>query len=1258
MSLGSSTLRWGYKTPPTHTHTRVTTVNTNTEISIKCAALDLKATDLVLKYDPTDSTQSRSVTKKLTEPTTRQTPQAETSMYVRDFYKRVNSMTAINPQNLSKLSAFMANTFGMLYGINLKKILERTYTDSGSLRTNLLNLSQDARGTLRMLLLQDHVTELRRMDKDMRKLLRQRGVPKSDVGVVLQDLIEHMDARVLSVSASDPMSRAVHASRLRLFNERVSSYGITQLDIERLEALALRIETAHNEMASAASDLGVDASNRLEAGSRYLGVEYTPLGSRILTRLRDMDKTPLTVRSSILSGESTLEASVMKSRSTNLFVPEDMTLLVGHMLRHNDSSNAVKLRKLAKENHSPLHNKTALAKTKAKLDNVTGLLATARQRSESIHADLKSLNKMMSDNRNRQRLLQAVRNIDATQKDLVKGGKKPSIKLSKRRESYEKRLESLLPLPPRHAERLKDIKAMLVEDKKALDYLERRHAKLQATVERQEAALIKPYTALDPQIQTEDFNNLATFLTRTIVEDPLKFTQYLADNYPSQFLYELVDAGILQKLPMTSDEIWRFYRDNLPLPLKHRDQFLRSTPTQTMERYAKSLGDAAATSSMFKYVAEAGVSQGWAFRSVDDIPAEYRADFIEVSKAPMKYFAEKGVSLDGIRQLEGLYVHEAVVDTLSSVLRLQMSPSHMSQFARSYARIQQGITLTALANLQSASRAFLGAGLFGYQGTGNNPFYFLNYANAVVDIVTASKGVEVPTWVTGSKDNVTYIVGDGVTRRDIINHILRVRDTGSDVFSDVGGLVNSSERLSAASYNVRLAAHLASLEVNPARSMRENVINEPLRFLSKYALTVAESAGQAVSSVVSPIVGLAQNADLAQRVAMIETIAHPKYGNGIGFKSLDDAVRYTDEYSPTPLYNGSAVRFTNRYVRSFMTYAVFAPGAVIRHAMRNPTNYVNYQRMWALVNEWGNDGDENDPVMEHELSDTLLNGMPIRVGRDNEGSPMFFDVSSLDPTTGEFVNTRESLESLGRALGLKVGSDREVLRSYDPTVNETSIFIMKQLQSLTVPNALFEGLTGIDTFTGREKAANTFGYSTFLGIEMPARLALTLENVPILAATDRINTTQETRAKVFDTPQGYLLEHLGVRTRIADAAENTNRTIRELRSASSNAKNLLERSVEKYYTERDTLSPLSRQRREEGITRLAERQLILEMEIARLDAYAQSQGVSSLQVERKLEQGGAEAARIQAAIDGTPDPVLTGQSEALKRYIRENMINE
>jgi hypothetical protein len=174
---------------------------------------------------------------------------------------------------------------------------------------------------------------------------------------------------------------------------------------------------------------------------------------------------------------------------------------------------------------------------------------------------------------------------------------------------------------------------------------------------------------------------------------------------------------------------------------------------------------------------------------------------------------------------------------------------------------------------------------------------------------------------------------------------------------------------------------------------------------------------------------------------------------------------------------------------------------------------------------------------------------------------------------------------------------------------------------------------------------------------MNSRLALFLENVPILSNVNRSFFPDPSKASPFDTPQGAVTESLGIRTRIMDVLQNNQTTVSNLRRANSAAKNALEASVTKYYTERDTIPLGEAQRRVEGIRRLAERQTALEIEIARLDAYILERGMVPSDVEKQLERGGVAAERIQDSLSGIPDPELAGRAEAVQRFMQEQGLN-
>jgi hypothetical protein len=1216
-------------------------------MTIQCSAFGDKPNDLPVDNTHTDTTQREATLGVLLDTGNRSGSAQNTQKIVSDFYSRINGMTRVLPGSLRQVEAFLAHTLGMqfsLFGVtdwtNIK------LTGAAQLRSNMVNISAESSGLLRNALLFSHTQEIRKIQKSMRRDLRAKGIPKRRIDEISQDILEHYETKLLSTTEPDTVKRQVAATRYRIHSEKMRAFGVTEDDMLKYHALAVRVHQAQSELAELAAHLGVRTDNRLE-GIDYYTQQFTSGGERVIKALQSSGAslvlTPTRVRQSLMEGAETMKATVMRSRTTNLYTPTDMTLLVGHMLHHNQTQNLRKLNRL----------KTRTAKSNLKPTTVEKI----KKRVGDIDTQT---TKLTSD---AQQLRDLLKKANTEQKQYLAG-----VKVQSRIDYYLGVGDELTPKQAETLTKLQAAKSELPEAEvklKRVQFLQREYdatanklaqlkkqrTKLQDTLNGRDTAQSKNLADVAEYTNSNDFEELTNFITNTLINDPVEFVRYLSQNYSDKFIHELVDAGLLGKLPMSSDEVWRFYRDAMPLPFKYRDEFLRAKPVESLNAYAASLGKAAGNSNVFSYISNQGVRDGWAVKSLSELPANVRADFVAADDDMFKLFSDNNIQLDGVKQLNGLYIHRDAASMLVSVLRMQSSPAIAGQMAQSFARIMQGVSGTALATLQSVFRAFLGASMFGFQASEMNPLFFTSYATNVVDLLAVYKSADVaPNWLTNNADDAMYSVGSGVTRREILEHLMAVRGLGGDVFGGVIDLPNASESFKSNIGALRNAAFYTSLSMNPSKTRMQNMLDNPTRFLSSYALGVISSTGEAVSAALNPIVAASQIADLAQRMSIIETLAHPKYGNGRGFASLDEAVRYTDQYSPTSLNNGSYTSFTNRYVMPFRTWAVFAPGAVIRHALRHPSQYMNYNRLWSLINELG---DDDEPVLESDLNDAMLNGMPIRIGRDAEGNLVFFDVSSIDPSTGEFVNLRENMEAIGRALGAPVGSNREVLRSYDPRNNPASDFLHKQLQGMLIPNAVYEVVTGVDTFTGKARGLDTFGKSRFGGVEMPSRLALLLENVPLASSVNRVFFPSESASAANETTQGEVGNFLGVRVRVADVMRNTNSTLFELRTASGSAGDVLERSITEYYTTRDTLSVSERAEREAGLRSLAEKHTILQIELARLEVYAEQRGYNATQLERQLKKGSADLTRLESQLNGIPDPVITGRSEVLQRFMTE-----
>jgi len=178
----------------------------------------------------------------------------------------------------------------------------------------------------------------------------------------------------------------------------------------------------------------------------------------------------------------------------------------------------------------------------------------------------------------------------------------------------------------------------------------------------------------------------------------------------------------------------------------------------------------------------------------------------------------------------------------------------------------------------------------------------------------------------------------------------------------------------------------------------------------------------------------------------------------------------------------------------------------VRHVMRYPTRYYNYNRLLSTITAESLDG---DVVAEGEMNAYDLDEYPIVLKRDPEGKQtIILTPTNFDPLLGAVSYVKQTGEAVASSFGwiptntqkqraharAKLGKDRPMwFQAATKTVGDTYF------------GPLLEAATGIDTFTGRAATEKPYEENTYLGVKMPVHVSALLSLVPPVDAFDRWN---------------------------------------------------------------------------------------------------------------------------------------------------------
>ena len=552
-----------------------------------------------------------------------------------------------------------------------------------------------------------------------------------------------------------------------------------------------------------------------------------------------------------------------------------------------------------------------------------------------------------------------------------------------------------------------------------------------------------------------------------------KLAEFMHNKLSPGEIDNLVDSGLLSKVPMFSDEMAKYVISQYgELPFKEISEVLVTNPNQLYQAYRDALQKASGNSLMLKQIVEDGARSGWSVtpQRIKEAPDVYK-DYVLLTADDIKkgYNAYAG---------KDIYVHPEVLGTYKALQDVVTSPEKMGTVANIMHSLG-GLLIQSMLIQPGYVLRNLGQNIIGSFAVGNN---LLRSYEGYSDVVKAMRsGLEGLDDVTA-----TYKMGgELVTKRRLFEEsFLHLGNNFAPLSNELkaGELKGFGNFQRGLGYLINYTqAHGLIRPAKPTDSWAEGL---------SYAL---EQLKNIQSVPFSYMAFAAQLNESAFKWSTIMSRADNSAGNRIGqfFQAtkgvaLDDfaeEMREIDKFFFMWDDVGKIPDFVGRNVMPFAQVLMKSPPAVFRHAMKNPKAYMNYIRVRQFMNEGA--AEDGEELPEAGIAQWKIDGGLINLWKDPQTNNWVGLMSnSFDPISDATIFFGKTARRIKATQGVYTGTTEEQYRFAQEKYSFKD-FIAESLKNTPpITRALTEAATGIDVRTGQNiDTSEKFitAHQTFLG---------------------------------------------------------------------------------------------------------------------------------------------------------------------------------
>ena len=602
-----------------------------------------------------------------------------------------------------------------------------------------------------------------------------------------------------------------------------------------------------------------------------------------------------------------------------------------------------------------------------------------------------------------------------------------------------------------------------------------------------------------------DLGSMVTDLHR-MADDGQALTVYLHKNLTAQQLDDLVDSGVLHKLEMTTREVADYMSRQYSLPYqKALDMFEYDIPKR-IDLYTEQLRKSAGESILLKNLISEGTTKGWTVPTA--MLTDEHKGFVKLGDIDFTRF---GLDPKLADEWQGVHVHPTVHNQLKAYLELSTNPGKIAQLANVWAYVLRNFNIATLAvsGVPFLARNVI-AGTINFTAGGGNLARIIPGIHEYAKVV-GKDGLE-------ALDDAKKIVrwpgtNEMLTKREAFKRLFIKR--GTDYVSATSGNTlginkGTSGVKRVVEYGVQAFPGIALpraviQQFEYSRYMTGNGASWGLGDAAKLGAT---QLNDYMKTVFAPIAYGNAVVDGGLKWAWMMTHQHTTDGvvgklddfgayvtGGKKFANSEEMFDEMDNYFINAFTSGTTQKILAKYVIPFGMFAMSSTPMAIRHAIRNPAQFMAYNRM-VRMNHRENMKDPD--IREAGFSEFEMAGIPMTLFKDykNKGQILTLFPTNVDMYQSSLAYLGKQAQRVGRLAneGGFIGDgpkDRKQLR--DPYgLRDFVVDNLKDNQN-PVMGILSELLSGKDSL-GRDIDKNQ--RAEFGGVDIDPNMYWILSKLP------------------------------------------------------------------------------------------------------------------------------------------------------------------
>ena len=873
---------------------------------------------------------------------------------------------------------------------------------------------------------------------------------QGDLGQLWAKAIEvSQHERIMRMTQAGANGKRILEHRLQKFYDMAESFGISAEGAKLLQEPVSRISQAYDELWVFANNAGVDVAALQDMG--YMNRIFSSDA-----RFR-MGRQQADIYGGFLeSNVKGLGAAFQKSRTTYDFVVEDELLMAAALGLVPGDKSAKQLRNTLRTKEATL-NRIIKARD---VDLPEALGRRVELQAKLVESDnsLKFIKDALRDAQPNEvsSLTNNMKSIQRMRDDLAS----ESTKLNSRIKSWEKQI---------------------------------------GTVKDSEQAVF------DAQAQLQSISDEATDKLNGVLTNERVLIQEL-NNLPDTTLDALVDSGVLSKLPMMTDDLYKFMVKKYKMPYKGLDELMVTDPrlayNVATDQLKNLMGKSAMSQAMFANAIETGWGISSATKATD--PEQY-ATFVKLSPEVYKRFG-----VNNIPGADDIYLHPMVANMYTGILEVSTDPSQLSTLAAVWQYTNRMFKKQAL-----ATTGFVGRQV--YQLFISSAMSGTNLAQIIPAMADYIKFKRVGF---AALDNTKKVYGGGqFTERELMAELVK-RGALGHASAPIAGEIPKKANEMFGALDPRNAARALGYWGNiiQGRGVAPVIKNGSLQWDAvQYGAELAERMTDEASGYLMSIgVQLEQAAKLAHYRSVMRDGGLNAVGQFItaarrvNFSDIDEAIKHAGDYFFDYGDVGLGDKFMSKNVLPFWTYMSRNAPAVVRHVFRNPSQYMAYQRINSLMNQDVREAGEEAPVGGFQEFQRGLGNIYMQHPSGDPNKFVHVPFTAFDPVADALNTFQEGAEGLGQMFGLFPGAFDKDLKQVSPK-NESIPFIDGLVESgYGSIKSLYAVISKKDPRTGKSLINDETKTTSFGGFEIPGRHAplikYLIENtLPSVANLNRLN---------------------------------------------------------------------------------------------------------------------------------------------------------